>query len=292
MTLEALFYILVSAAVLGSLYAIMAIGLALVWTTLGIFNFAHGAFIGLGAYLAWSLADPSQLGLGLLAGIALALPILVLVGIASERVAVRPFLGRDNLVLVTVITTLAVASIIENAILLTWGSRAKQLEPLVEGTVSAWGIGVSAHEVAVILIVPFILAAVWAFLQKTRTGTALRAVAQNQNAARLMSIPVTRIFALSFALATVLAGLAGIFLGAVKFMSPSMGADPLVKALIVVIFGGIGSLSGPIRAAYIVGLMEAVLTFSVGIYWTQASLFLVMIAVLMVRPTGLFGKRG
>ena len=131
---------------------------------------------------------------------------------------------------------------------------------------------------------------VWIFLQRTRLGAALRAVSQNREAALLMGINVHLLYALSFALAAGLAGLAGIFLGGIKFMSPAMGTDPMVKALVVVIFGGIASLSGPIRAAYVIGFLEAASVYALGLYWTQTALFLIMIAVLMIRPTGLFGR--
>ncbi len=290
MTVETLLYILVSGAVLGSLYAMMAVGLALVWTTLGIFNFAHGIFMTLGAYLAWWVADQQGLGFGLAAGIAVAVAGLIAVGCLAESILVRPFLARDGLVLIAVITTLAAATFIENGILLTWGARAKQLPPLVEGNISFLGVGLSAHEAAIIAVAPAILLAVWLFLQRSRLGAALRAVAQNRDAALLVGIPVNGLFALAFGLSAALAGLAGIFLGGIKFMSPTMGTEPMVKALIVVIFGGIATLSGPIRAAYIIGLMEAVAVFAFGIYWAQAVLFCVMIAVLMLRPTGLFGR--
>lgn len=290
MTFESLLYILISGAVLGSLYAMMAVGLALVWTTLGIFNFAHGIFITLGAYLAWSFADANALGMGLAAGIALSVAVLIAIGCAAEAILVRPFVKRDNLVLIAVITTLAGATFLENGALLIWGGRSKQLPPLVEGKVNFLNVGISAHEATIILIVPFILLGVWLFLQRTRVGAALRAVSQNQDAALLIGIPVHHLYALAFALSAGLAGIAGIFLGGIRFMSPTMGTDPMVKALVVVIFGGIASLSGPIRAAYVIGLLEAVCVYAFGLYWTQAVLFLVMIAVLMFRPTGLFGR--
>lgn len=290
MTFETLLYILMSGLVLGSLYAMMAVGLALVWTTLGIFNFAHGMFITLGAYLAWTVADDRGLGLGLAAGIAVSVAILMGLGCLAEILLIRPFLKRDNLVLIAVITTLAAATFLENGTLLIWGGRSKQLPPLVEGKLNFLDVGISTHEAVIIVVVPFILFLVWAFLQRTRLGSALRAVSQNQEAALLMGINIHLLYILSFALAAGLAGLAGIFLGGIKFMSPAMGVDPMVKALVVVIFGGIASLSGPIRAAYVIGLLEAVSVYALGLYWTQTALFLVMIAVLMVRPTGLFGR--
>ena len=122
------------------------------------------------------------------------------------------------------------------------------------------------------------------------TGRCIRAVGQNPAAAKLIGVDVSKLFILTFALSAVLAGLTGILLGSVRFITPTFGAEPLVKALIIVIFGGLGSLSGTIAAAYIIGVVEAALIFFVGIYWAPSMLFALLIAVLMLRPQGLFGK--
>jgi branched-chain amino acid transport system permease protein len=115
----------------------------------------------------------------------------------------------------------------------------------------------------------------------------MRAVAQNREAAQLMGIDVTRLYAMSFGLS---AALAGVLIGSSRFMSPTMGSDPLLKALIVVIFGGIAQFTGPIYAAFIVGLLESSMTYLVGLYWSPTVLFCIMIAVLIVKPEGLFGR--
>ncbi|WP_292400868.1 branched-chain amino acid ABC transporter permease [Mesorhizobium sp.] len=147
------------------------------------------------------------------------------------------------------------------------------------------------HQIAIIVITPLILAALWSFLNRTRLGLALRAVAQNEDASQLVGLNVTALYGLAFAIAASLAGLAGIFMGGYRFMNPSMGADPLLKALIVVVFGGISSISGPIFAAYLIGFFEAASNYYFGLYWTPALLFLVLIATLMVRPEGIFASR-
>jgi branched-chain amino acid transport system permease protein len=272
----------------GSLYAMMAVGLALVWTTIGVFNFSHGVFMMLGAYLAWQFGD---LGLPL----ALALPLAVIamagVGWILQASVVRPLIGRPNIVLVVVITTLAAASLLENGVLEVWGPRSKQIPALLEGNTTIGGIGVSLHQIAIIVITPLILAALWLFLNRTRLGLALRAVAQNEDASLLVGLNVTALYGLAFAIAASLAGLAGIFLGGYRFMSPVMGSDPLLKALIVVVFGGISSISGPIFAAYLIGFFEAFSNYYFGLYWTPALLFAVLILILMVRPEGVFVPR-
>lgn len=283
--------VLVSGIVLGSLYAMMATGLSLVWSTLGIFNFAHGAFMALGAYIAWQVGDGAGFGLGPQLGIVAAVVLLVGVGCATDVLLVRPFQKRGNLVLIAVITTLAALTFLENGMQIAWGPRLKQLPPLVEGNVSILGVPISAHEAVIIVLSPAVLLLLWLFLKYTMLGTAIRAVGQNQESARLMGMNVSRLYMAAFGLSAALAALAGILLGARTFIDPTMGSDPMTKALIVAIFGGLGSLLGTIGGAYIIGLLEALSVYLVGLYWTPAVLFIVMIAVLLVRPTGLFGRK-
>lgn len=272
----------------GSLYAMMAVGLALVWTTIGVFNFSHGVFMMLGAYLAWQLVE---VGLHPAAAFPLAVLATAAVGWLLQAAVVRPLIGRANLVLVVVITTLAAGSLIENGVLTIWGPRSKQLPPLADGNTMIGSIGVSLHQIAIIVVTPLILGALWMFLTRTRLGLALRAVAQNEDASQLVGLNVTALYGLAFAIAAALACLAGIFMGGYRFMSPVMGADPLLKALIVVVFGGISSISGPIFAAYLIGFFEAACSYYFGLYWTPALLFAVLILTLMVRPEGIFSSR-
>lgn len=272
----------------GSLYAMMAVGLALVWTTIGVFNFSHGVFMMLGAYFAWQLV---AFGLPVVIAFPLAVIVMAGAGWILQASVVRPLIGRPNIVLVVVITTLAAGSLMENGALTVWGPRSKQLPSLIEGITTIAGVGVSLHQIAIIVITPLILAALWSFLNRTRLGLALRAVAQNEDASQLVGLNVTALYGLAFAIAASLAGLAGIFMGGYRFMNPSMGADPLLKALIVVVFGGISSISGPIFAAYLIGFFEAASNYYFGLYWTPALLFLVLIATLMVRPEGIFASR-
>jgi branched-chain amino acid transport system permease protein len=269
----------------GSLYALMAVGLALIWTTIGVFNFSHGVFMMLGAYVAWQFVD---WGLPIYFALPLAVLAMAAVGLIMQAGVVRPLIGRPNIVLVVVITTLAGASLIENGVLTLWGPRSKQLPPLIPGNVDILGIGVSLHQIAIIVATPIVLGALWFFLNRTRLGLALRAVAQNEDSSLLVGLNVGALYGLAFAISAALAGLAGIFMGGYRFMSPSMGGDPLLKALIVVVFGGISSISGPIFAAYLIGFFEAACSYYFGLYWTPALLFAVLIATLMVRPDGIF----
>lgn len=286
--MEALVTTLVSGVVLGALYALMASGLSLIWTTLGVFNFAHGALMMIGAFVAWTVSE--GMGLGLWAGLVTGVAATVILGILIEYLLVRPFYGRPNMLLITVMTTLAAMIILEKSAQMIWGARLKQLPRLVEGDVSIFGAVVSAHEALIVVIAPLILVALWAFTTQTATGRALRAVGQNQDAVARLGINVPVTFATAFGLGAALAGLTGVLLGGIRFITPSLGAEPLVKAMIVVIFGGLGSLGATVGAAFVIGLAEAFLVLVLGLYWTPFMLFLGLIGVLILRPNGLFGQ--
>ena len=291
MTASTLSSILVSGLLLGSIYALMAGGLSLVWTTLGIFNFAHGAFMMLGAYAAWTIGSQEGLGLGPTLGIVAAAVLLAGLGCVVELLLLRPFYHRRDLVMLTVITTLSGMIFLENSALLAWGPRIKQLQPLVAGTVSILGVAISAQEAVILGVSPLLILGLWTWLRFSRMGRAIRAVGQNQEAAQLLGMNVSALYMTAFGLSAVLAAIAGVLLGSIRFLSPGMGGEPLTKALIVAIFGGLGSILGTVVGAYVIGILEASSDYVVGLYWAPAVLFAVMILTLMVRPSGLFGRR-
>jgi branched-chain amino acid transport system permease protein len=290
MDIAGLSSILVSGLVLGSLYALMATGLSLVWGTVRLFNFAHGSLVMIGAYIAWTVSDAKGLGLGPWAGLAAAVVVMFFVGVLIERLLARPFIKRENAVIIVLMTTLAASSFLDNSAQVLWGPRMKRLAPLVTGKVAFLGSAISMQELLVIIVAPLILLALGALLKKTRIGMAIRGVEQNPRFARLAGINVSRTYAITFGLGVSLAAIAGVLLGSKKFIVPSMGDDPMLKAFIVVILGGLGSMLGTVLGAYLVGFLEAASIFFLGLYWTPALLFIVMILTLVVRPTGLLGE--
>lgn len=276
--------------VLGALYALMATGLSLVWTTLGIFNFAHGAFIALGAYVAWQFSSADAWGWPMALAIAMTCAVMFAVGALIHLVLVKPFERRADVVLIAVITTLAGSAILENELLLVWGPRSKQIEQLAGGEVALAGMRLATSEIILLALVLAILLGIGLFLRWSGPGRAMRAVSQNRESAQLLGLNVPFYFALAFGLSAVTAGLAGVFVGTIRFMNPAMRSEPLMNALIVVIFGGVARFSSPIYAAFIIGLLEAFSIYIVGLYWAPAVLFFTMIVVLLIKPEGLFGK--
>jgi branched-chain amino acid transport system permease protein len=150
---------------------------------------------------------------------------------------------------------------------------------------------VSVHDLVIIATAPTLLLLLAWFLKRAKLGMAIRAVEQNRGLALLVGVRVRTVYTLTFALAAALAAVAGVLLAGVFFMTPTMGDDVLLKAFIVVVLGGLGSLSGTVIAAYFIGLLESFCNYYVGLYWTPVVLFGAMIAVMMVRPTGLLGER-
>lgn len=291
MSLDTLLFVLASGVVLGGLYALMATGLAVVWTTLNVFNFAHGAFVALGAYIAWEVSQQATGPLSFVAGATVSVVVMFGVGFVMHYCLIKPFERNPNLVLLSVITTLAASAIIENGILLTWGPRDKQITPPIDANVELFGAGIGVHDIITVVVALIALLALALFLRRTALGRAMRAVAQNREAAELMGFSVSRLFALTIGISAATAALAGVFIGSLRFISPSFGADPLMKSLIVVILGGVARFTSPILAAFIVGIAESFSVYFLGLYWAPAVLFGLMIVVLLVKPEGLFGRR-
>lgn len=281
--------ILISGLVLGSLYALVASGLSLVWGTLRIFNFSHGLLLTVGAYVAWTVLNyvPEA---GLLGAAIVAIPVTMAVGVLAERLLVRPFIDRAGSNLIAMVTTLAGATFGQQAIQLIWGPRFKQLPEAVSGSFIVYGTGISWHSLSIIALAPLTLFLLRAFLTRSDLGLAVRAVKQNPEAALLVGVNPGRVYSVTFAIASGLAAIAGILLGSIVFMSPTMGFDPLLRAFIVVVFGGLASLGGTIAGAYIIGLVESISVFYLGLYYTPVVLFAMMIAVMLLRPQGLFGR--
>lgn len=291
MAYDTFMFILMSGILLGGLYALMATGLAVVWTTLGVFNFAHGAFVTLGAYIAWQVTQTVVGGFGFMIAVVLSVTVMFCLGFVLHFVLIKPFERNQNVVLLAVISTLAASSIIENTVMLGWGPRDKQITPPVTSKIDFFGASINTFDFIILGVALLALFGMAVFLRRTTMGRTLRAAAQNREAAELMGLNVPKLFAITLGLSAATAALAGIFVGSLRFISPTFGADPLMKSLIVVILGGVARFTSPIYAAFVVGIAESFSAYFLGLYWSPALLFAMMIAVLLIKPEGLFGHR-
>lgn len=282
---------LISGFVIGSIYAIMTVGLTLVYGCLRTLNMAQGSFGMVGAYAAWLAYD--SLGLPPVGGLFVAAIAAGLVGILTHLVSVQPLLGRKDIdfEMTAYISTLVVSIILTSAAILLFGPRTKAIPPLVEGRLHLFGsVGVDWHALIMAGIAFASLAVLSLFLSGTKHGLSILAVAQDLDAARLMGVRTSMVYLLTMALAGVVGGIAGVLLAPLYFVSPVAGDLPLLKGLIIAIFAGLGSFKGTVYGALAIGLAESFISAYVGAKWSLPILFGLIVIVMMVRPYGLYGK--
>lgn len=276
----------------GSVYALMAVGLSLVYGVSRAFNFAYGSFFSMGGYLAWGIMVGLGFAGGYLTAFFIAVPVLMIIGYAIERTIVAPLRKRDDWEIKVMMITLGLALLLDNAYQVCFGARMKSLPPILEGALSMGPVIFSYQDVAIfILSVGGIICFRW-LLHHTHVGMAVRAVAQNPVGAQIVGIPKDVIFATTFAVSTVMVGVGGILLSQKYFVSPMGGWDILVKSWVITAFGGMGSIRGSLYAAFILGMLEAFVGWYLGMTWVLIALFAVLLTTLAVRPQGLLGKWG
>ncbi|UOQ60186.1 branched-chain amino acid ABC transporter permease [Leucobacter rhizosphaerae] len=282
---------LVSTLVQGSMLALITIGMSLVYGTLRVLNMAQGVMVMVGGIAAWTFVA----GTGLSPWIAMIFAVIVTfaLGMLSYGVGISRLIGRAGVdfEMTAFISTFAIASIVQSVVQLVYGPRQKDFPSLVEGRIQLTdGVSITWQQILTAGIAILALVALGLFLSRSRYGLAIVAVAQNLDAARLMGIPARRAYVLTMGLAAGLAGLAGVLLAPVYFVSPTMGELPMLQALIVAIFAGLGSTKGTIIAAYIIGFVQA----AVSIFWSSTYampvLYALIVVVLIARPFGIAGK--
>ena len=278
--------VLVYGAVISAIYAMLAVGFTLIFGVARILNLAHGAFYALGAYSAYVLTGIVHLPLIVAAVIAVLF--VAGFGIVVERVLVRP-LRRSTLAVLMI--TLAVALMVEQILLLTFGSEARNVPTMIDGTLNILGVDISGQRLLALTGGIAILGALWLFMQKTRLGAAILAVSQDPEAAQYMGIPSDRIFSIVMGLSAGIAAAAGVLVAPFQTVIPGMGLLPLVKAFAIVVVGGLGSIPGSIVGALLLGYSETVVAFNISIEWAQIVSVAAVLLTLILRPAGFFGKR-
>ena len=287
--MQQFFEVLFGGIAQAAVYSIIALGLSLVYGTARTLNFAHGALYTTGAYITWVLTV-GYLGLPLWLAVLALIPILFGIGVAIERFLVRPLRQGKNWKMTAMMVTLGLAFVLDNANLILFGAVAKPMPAFIDGTVSILGVIVSSYRLAVLVIALAIVVLLELFLNGTRFGWAVRAVAQDIQGARQVGIDVNRIFAFTFGLSVVLTGLAGMLLAPIFLISPQGGWEPFLKAFVIVVLGGLGSTRGAVAAAFVLGLVEALVVYKLGANWTMPVWLLTLLFVLMIRPQGLMGS--
>uniref|UniRef100_UPI0033425F1A branched-chain amino acid ABC transporter permease n=1 Tax=Castellaniella defragrans TaxID=75697 RepID=UPI0033425F1A len=266
-------------------YALVALGFTLVFGIMRVVNFAHGEFYMLGAYSIYVLYGQMGLpyGVSLVAGAF----VVGVMGLLAEKFLFRRFVGDE---MGGMIISLALAVCIQEAVALVFSVDDLMVTRPVEGVLQFAGIFIPLDQLVVVGATLAVLIAFYLLLEKTRVGITIRAVAQDQEVARLQGVRSWRMMALTFGLSCVLAGLAGALMAPVYTINPHMGEMVVVKAFIIVVLGGLGSLPGAMIAALILSFTEAIAsTFYSATVATMLS-FLIVMAVLTFRPAGLMGR--
>jgi branched-chain amino acid transport system permease protein len=284
--------ILANAVVYGSIYGLVAIGMTLIYGTLRILDMSQGSMVMVGGYVGWSALVTH--GVNPAIALVLAFVATFALGTVTELVSVQPLISRSrdlDFEMITFITTFAVAIFLTNVALQHFGPFQKNVPAIVGGNLDLYnGVSISYHELTMAGVSVVLMAGLGLLLARTRWGLAIRAVAQDLDAARSLAVPVNRLYPATMGLASALAGVGGVFLAALYFASPNAGDLPLLQALIVVVLGGLGSLMGTLYAAYLVGLMQAFCEVEIGTTWTLPILYAAILLVLVIRPNGLKGS--
>ena len=283
---------------IGGIYALIALGYTMVYGVMKLINFAHGDLFTLGAYLGMTIL--TSIALHNIFGVFIGITILALfvmglvafVGAALERAAYRPL--RNSPRLSVVVSALGASIVLQNAIMLIYGAKLLVYPQHILPTtaITVFGVSIPLMRIVLFMISVVLMVTLYLFIQKTKIGTAIRAAAIDQGAARLMGIDVDRVILIVFLIGPALGGMAGLmvglYYGQVNF---TMGWVYGLKAFTAAILGGIGNIPGAMLGGLLLGVIEALGSAYISIAWKDAIAFLVLIVILIVRPTGLLGER-
>ncbi|MDZ5696549.1 MULTISPECIES: branched-chain amino acid ABC transporter permease [Phyllobacteriaceae] len=282
--------VLVQGLVRGAMYALMASGLSLIFGIMGVKNFSHGELFMLGTYAMFFVTV--VLGWPWPLGIAFAALALFVFGMLLERTLIetlRRRAGRDWL-LDAFILTIGMLVVMQNLALIIFGTERRGVTSLVDG-VLVWGpVIVSYERLMVLAVASGVGLALWAFIRFSSLGKAIRAAAQDPDAAQTLGIDIRLVYTITFGIGAALAGLAGGLLISIYPAHPTVGFQPVIKSIACVILGGLGNVPGAIIAALLLGIIEAYSTFFMSAGWQNVVTAALVVIILIVRPSGLFSS--
>ena len=276
---------------LGSVYAIIALGYTMVYGIAKMLNFAHGDVIMVGSYVAFVAIN--NMGLPIPISILLSVIVCTVLGVVIEGIAYRPL--RHASKLAVLITAIGVSYFLQNMALLIFGANTKSFTSVVQVkplSLAGGQLNISGETIVTILACVVIMIGLMAFIKYSKAGHAMLAVSEDDGAARLMGINVNRTISLTFAIGSALAAIAGVLLcSAYPSLTPYTGSMPGIKAFVAAVFGGIGSIPGAFIGGILLGIIEILARAYISSQLSDAIVFSVLIIVLVVRPTGLMGKK-
>ena len=282
---------LINGISLGSVYAIIALGYTMVYGIAKMLNFAHGDVIMIGAYISFCVTQ--YLGMPAVVSIVAAMFVCTVLGMTIERLAYKPLRSAPKLAVL--ITAIGMSYLLQNSAQLIWGSNPKSFNSAVNiGSLRLFDGQLLITDEAIITVLAciVIMVALTLFTSKTKMGKAMRAVSEDQGAARLMGVDVNFTISITFAIGSALAAIAGVLLcSSYPVLQPTTGSMPGIKAFTAAVFGGIGSIPGAMLGGILLGLIEIFGKAYISTELGDAIVFLILIIMLLVKPTGLLGKK-
>ena len=278
----------VDGILVGGVYALMAVGLTLIFGVLDIINIAQGAMVILGAYLSYELA--ARLHIDLFLGLLVTVPAMFVIGVVIQWAFIRPLRGRERTSM-TLLVSYAVALIIEGLLYEFFGADSRQLSAsYVTSSVHVFGFYLSYIYLYGFVLAIALVAALYLLLYRTKFGRSVRATMQDETAARLVGINISRVAAITYGIGVAVTAAGGMVYGATNSFNPNSGYDLISRLLAIIILGGLGSIGGALVASVFMITLESV----VDIWqptWAIAVFYAALVLVLLVRPTGFFGRK-
>jgi branched-chain amino acid transport system permease protein len=274
---------------IGVAVILMALGLTIIFGLLDVINMAHGEFYAMGAYVGLSLA---AIGTSFWLQLLLVPLIMVPLGYMAERLLIQRVFHHKDRHILTLLLTFGLAIGIEDVFKLIYGPQALRSETPISGATEVLGMFLPNYRLFLMAIGLVIIVAVWLVVYRTRLGAMVRAAAFDKNMAASLGVPVSVVYAGTFAFGVALAGLSGVLLAPIYSIFPTMGKDFILMAFSVVIVGGLGSIKGAVVAGLLLTQIQAISSLYIPPSWTDPLVFGIMVVVLMIRPQGLFGRLG
>ena len=279
----------IDGCVIGMAVVLVSLGLTLIFGLLSVINIAHGEFYMLGAFVGLTVAGATgSYWLALLVA-----PIATgLLGVVMERLTIRPLAGRRDFALLSILLTFGLSMIFRDTAQLIWGVDTHTLQAPVSGVVAVGGIALSNYRLLVFATAAVAVTTIWIFINRTMLGAVLRATAHDPLMVAALGIPASAVRIGTICVSCALAGVAGVLLAPIYAIFPTMGHDFMLLAFVVVIVGGLGSVAGAVVAGLALSQLHSLGSLVMPPVWAETLVFATMIAVLAVRPNGLFGRLG
>ncbi len=287
---------LINGLTIGSTYALVTIGFNMVYGVLALTNFAHSSFYMLGAYITvfsmtWLLGRVTPLGFFI--GLAISIVLTALLGALMDKVALEPIRKRNGAPITALLTTVGVQTMINDSILLIFGTESKPFPDVFQlGKIYIGNAVIQNFQIVIFVVAVLLMLGLSYLVYRTRIGNAMRAISQNATAAKLMGINVNSVITITFFIGTAVAAISGAMMGTYyQKIDTLMGAAVGLKSISAAVLGGMGSLPGAMLGGFIIGVIETLFAAYIGSGYRDAIAFLIMFLVLIIRPSGLLGRK-